>query len=84
MIVNIEQSAPTVAPKRKPVPRHWGEWVIENLIQLAGVSTLIIIGLIFIFLLREGLPAFFEISPATLLGVRWYPIEEMYGLLPLL
>ena len=84
MIVNMEQSAPTVAPKRKPVPRHWGEWVIENLIQLAGVSTLIIIGLIFAFLLREGLPAFFEISPATLLGVRWYPIEEMYGLLPLL
>ncbi|MCB0143261.1 MAG: phosphate ABC transporter permease subunit PstC, partial [Caldilineaceae bacterium] len=84
MIVNMEQSAPTVAPKRKPVPQHWGEWVIENLIQLAGVSTLIIIGLIFIFLLREGLPAFFEISPATLLGVRWYPIEEMYGLLPLL
>jgi phosphate transport system permease protein len=40
--------------------------------------------LIFVFLLLEGLPALAEIPLASLLGSRWYPIEEMYGLLPLI
>jgi len=54
------------------------------MIRGAGISTIFIIGLIFLFLLREGLPAFFRVSPFNLLGARWYPIEELYGLLPLL
>jgi hypothetical protein len=35
---------------------RWGEWLIENLIRLAGLSTIVIIGLIFFFLV----PAFHE------------------------
>lgn len=61
-----------------------GEWLIENLIQLAGLSTIVIIGLIFFFLLREGLPAFLDIPLRKLFGSRWYPIEGVYGLTPLL
>lgn len=64
--------------------RNWREMVMEILILLAGVSVIIIIMLIFFFLLREGLPAFVQVSPSTFLGVRWYPIEGLYGLLPLL
>jgi ABC-type phosphate transport system permease subunit len=40
---------------------RWGEIVIEGLIRMAGVSTIFIVGLIFLFLLREGLPAFLDI-----------------------
>lgn len=84
-MMKIEQAAPlhtrTNAPSEQ---RHWGEWLIENLIQVAGISTIFIIALIFFFLLREGLPAFFKVPLHSLFGTRWYPIENMFGLLPLL
>ena len=35
---------------------RWGELTIESLIHAAGLSTIVIVGLIFFFLLREGLP----------------------------
>jgi len=75
---------PAPQPTAPPLPLRSGEWWIEQLIRGAGLSTIFIIGLIFLFLLREGLPAFVRISPLNLLGTRWYPIEELYGLLPLL
>ena len=40
--------------------------------------------LIFLFLLKEGLPAFWETSLGNLFGKRWYPNEGLYGTLPLL
>lgn len=63
---------------------RWGELTIESLIRVAGLSTIIIVGLIFFFLLREGLPAFLDIPLRQLFGSRWYPIEGIYGLWPLL
>lgn len=63
---------------------RWGEWLIENLIRLAGVSTIVIIGLIFFFLVREGLPAFLDIPLRQLFSGRWYPIEDIFGMAPLL
>lgn len=85
-MVDIGQSAPLVEeqPAVSMPRRRWGEWVIELLIRGAGMSAILIIGLIFAFLLREGLPAFVEISPRALLSSRWYPIEDLYGLVPLL
>lgn len=72
-----------------PVPNSqtngkWSESIIEALIRASGFSTIIIISLIFFFLLREGIPAFIEVPLTNLFSKRWYPIEEMYGLLPLL
>ena len=64
--------------------RNWREIVIEGLILLAGVSAILIILLIFFFLIREGAPAFFELDANTFFGTRWYPIEGLYGLIPLL
>lgn len=64
--------------------RPMREVVMESIIRIAGVSTIVIIILIFVFLLREGIPAFFEVSLSGLISRRWYPIEDMYGLLPLL
>jgi len=40
--------------------------------------------LIFIFLLREGLPVFFEVAPGNLFGARWYPTFNLFGTLPLI
>ncbi|MCA9983438.1 MAG: phosphate ABC transporter permease subunit PstC, partial [Anaerolineales bacterium] len=60
------------------------ELLVENLIRLAGVSAIIIIALIFFFLLREGSAAFLDVPLRQLFGGRWYPIEDLYGLWPLL
>jgi phosphate transport system permease protein len=60
------------------------EVLIERAIQTTGISTMLLVVLIFLFLIREGLPAFFEIPLSNLAGVRWYPIEGLYGLLPLI
>lgn len=86
-MANMGQATPLPAaqPSLEAQPRRrWGEWLIEWLIRSAGISAILIIGLIFLFLLREGLPAFVRAPPSQLLGVRWYPIEGLYGLLPLL
>ncbi len=64
--------------------RNWREIIIESLIRLAGFSAVFIIALIFLFLLREGAPAFVQVPLREMLGTRWYPIEDMYGLLPLI
>jgi phosphate transport system permease protein len=73
------------APAIDELPgRRWIEFIIERLVWFAGISTIVIIGLIFFFLLREGLPAFLDVPLRQLFGSRWYPIEGMYGLWPLI
>ena len=63
---------------------RWQEFIIENLIRIAGVSTIIIVGLIFLFLVREGIPTFLDIPLRQLFSSRWYPIEAIFGLWPLM
>jgi phosphate transport system permease protein len=64
---------------------NWREYVITRLIKASGYSAIIFVLLIFLFLLREGLPALGEIPLSALFGTRWYPIEDNYfGILPLL
>jgi len=63
---------------------QWSEVFIEILIRAAGYSAILFVLLIFVFLLREGVPALAEVNPADFLGVRWYPIEAHFGLLPLI
>lgn len=65
--------------KRKLNP---GEFIITRLIKAAGYSAIFFVGLIFFFLLREGLPTLREVEISSLLSTRWYPIEEYYGILP--
>jgi phosphate transport system permease protein len=64
--------------------KKFQENLISNVIRIAGSSSIIFILLIFLFLLREGLPALTEVAPKDLFNTRWYPIEELFGLLPLL
>lgn len=63
---------------------RWSEFVIEAFIRVLGFSTIGFVTLIFLFLLREGLPAFAEVDFGNLFGVRWYPTFGLFGTLPLI
>jgi phosphate transport system permease protein len=63
---------------------RWREFVLENFVRIAGGSAIFIVALIFFFLLREGIPAFWEVSLRNLLSVRWYPTFDLFGMLPLI
>jgi len=60
------------------------EFLITALIKAAGYSAIIFVGMIFLFLLVESLPALREVGLSNLLSSRWYPIEDHYGVLPLI
>jgi len=67
--------------------QRWRERGIEGLIALCGLSSIAIVTLIFIFLLKEGVGLFHSVSLGHFLGgQRWYPISEppLFGTLPLL
>ena len=57
---------------------------MESLIKICGSSAVFFVILIFFFLLREGLPAFWEIDLSNLFSQRWYPTFGLYGTLPLI
>ena len=59
------------------------ELIITALIKGSGYSAIIFVGMIFIFLVSEGLPAILEVPLGNLFNTRWYPIEDYYGILPL-
>ena len=58
--------------------------LIERGIQTTGIATVVLVAMIFLFLMREGLPAFLEVPLSNLLATRWYPIEGHFGLMPLI
>jgi phosphate transport system permease protein len=66
-----------------PKDVNWREFFVEQLIRLAGASSIGFVLLIFLFLIKEGTPAFLEVPLSNLLGQRWYPTFDIYGLAPL-
>jgi phosphate transport system permease protein len=64
--------------------QNWLEFLITRLIKISGYSAIIFVGMIFLFLIFEGLPTLQNVSVVNLLSSRWYPIEEYFGILPLL
>jgi phosphate transport system permease protein len=68
------------------VPKEvdWREFAIEQLIRVMGVSAIGLVLLILLFLIREGTPALLEVPLSNLMGERWYPTFDIYGLLPLI
>lgn len=78
----------------------FSEWLIEKLLLLAGISSTLIIALIFIFLFKEAVQFFVTASPLDLVGkwiyddweernvfnMMWQSISEVpkYSLVPLL
>ncbi len=64
--------------------KKWSEFTITRLIKFSGYSAIIFVGMIFLFLLLEGIPTLTEVPLASLFSTRWYPIEEYFGTIPLI
>ena len=64
--------------------RRWSEFTIESIIRVVGFSSIGFVILIFLFLLREGVPVFIEVPFGNLLSTLWYPTFDLYGTLPLI
>lgn len=62
----------------------WTENIIVALIKITGYSAILFVGLILFFLLQSGAAVLTEISFSNMFSTRWYPIEDYYGLLPLI
>ena len=60
------------------------EKLVTNTIKIAGSSSILFILLIFFFLVKEGLPTLTEVSFKDLFAARWYPIEDLFGIVPLI
>jgi phosphate transport system permease protein len=60
------------------------EIAITLVIKAAGYSAIVFVGMIFVFLMLEGLPALQQVEYSSLFSDRWYPIEDYYGVLPLI
>jgi len=63
---------------------RWNEFAVEAFIRILGFSSIAFVVLIFLFLLREGTPLFFEVSLDNLFSARWYPTFDLFGTLPLI
>ena len=63
---------------------RWIEFLVEALIRVIGFSSIGFVLLIFLFLLREGVPVLFEVPLSDLFGTRWYPTFDLFGTLPLI
>ena len=62
---------------------RWIESVVEAVIRLVGFSSIGFVLLVFLFLLREGVPFFIEVRPRNLFGALWYPTFDLFGTIPL-
>ncbi len=63
---------------------RWTEFVIETTIRVLGFSSIGLVILIFVFLLREGVPTFWEVELSNLFSSKWYPTFGLFGTLPLI
>ncbi|MDY6877019.1 MAG: phosphate ABC transporter permease subunit PstC [Chloroflexota bacterium] len=59
------------------------EYLVERFIRVTGISVILFLALIFLFLLREGGVTFSEVPLRDLLRTRWYPNEGHFGVSPL-
>ncbi len=69
---------------KQRVALSWHEVLITAFVKACGYSAIGFVILIFFFLLREGLPALEKTSLSNLFSLRWYPIEEYFGISPLI
>lgn len=64
--------------------RDSSEFIVESMVRVLGFSTVGLVLLIFVFLMREGLPVLTSVAPANFFGRHWYPTFGSFGILPLL
>jgi len=65
--------------------RGIAEKLIEAIIYVSGAASIAVVALIFVFLLKDGLPLFKTFSPIRFLtGSDWYPLSNVFEILPLI
>jgi phosphate transport system permease protein len=72
------------APRTTHHAPRWSEFLIETLVRVLGFSSIGLVLLIFLFLLREGLPVFYQVELSNLFSTHWYPTFGLFGTLPLI
>lgn len=60
------------------------EIAITRIIQFSGYLSILFVGLISLFLLKEGIPTIYSVPFESLFGKFWYPIESYYSVWPLM
>lgn len=77
----------TMKNRKNVLTQHAKEIAIRNLFGFFAFLSVLLLGLILVFLFREGLPLFKQISVADFLfGTAWYPTYDPpeYGIWPLI
>jgi len=83
-VAGVERIVKRLSGLRRVRRAGGSEFAIETLIRVLGFSTIGFVLLIFLFLLREGIPVFFETTLDNLFGQQWYPTFDLLGTLPIL
>lgn len=75
-----------MAPQKAPAPKSVSafEFAIESTIKVLGFSTIGFVLLIFLFLLKEGVPFFYKTDLVNIFSSKWYPTFNFFGVLPLI
>ncbi len=61
------------------------EKLVEILLTLIGLSSVTVLGLIILFIFKEGLPAFAQVGLWQFVtGTRWSPGKNLLGILPMI
>ena len=60
------------------------EVVISAIIKAMGYSAIVFVIMIFYYLMSEGIAAIGDVPLRMLFSERWYPVEGLYGILPLI
>ena len=73
--------------KKQPLTRHIREIIMRKLFAFFAALSVLLLGMIVLFLFREGIPLFKQISVSQFLfGSAWYPTYDPpeYGIWPLI
>ncbi len=71
---------------KKETPLSLGDFIVEKIVFISGITSIIIVIAIFFFLFKESYPTFrgYNIIKDVILGKYWYPLSERFGILPLI
>lgn len=93
----VKPQGESISPREKLEKSSWNltksyknrirEFLIEKIIFILGITALLIMGLIFVFLIQTGIRLFEDISVGQFLfGREWYPnaTNARFGILPMI
>ncbi|MCR4401536.1 MAG: phosphate ABC transporter permease subunit PstC [Firmicutes bacterium] len=70
-------------PVRRPA--RYGEAIIERALVAMALSAIAVLGLIILFVFREGAPLMYKVGVARfVLGAKWSPSRGVFGILPMI